>query len=223
MKILVADDERDIADAIGIILKFNNFESDVVYDGTSAYSKANENVYDCIVLDIMMPGMDGIDVLKKLRDENNNTPVLMLTAKSQVADKVNGLNMGADDYLTKPFNKDEFIARINVLLRRSNTYNSNTLSCGNIVLDTEALKISNGETSLRLAGKEVELLEYLIHNKGKSISAEKLIEKIWRDEGGDSNTVTLYIGYLRNKLKSVKASVKIVSDKEYEYCLQETE
>lgn len=223
MKILVADDERDIADAIGIILQFNNFESDVVYDGTSAYNKANENVYDCIVLDIMMPGMDGIEVLKKLRDENNNTPVLMLTAKSQIADKVNGLNMGADDYITKPFNKDEFIARINVLLRRNNTYNSNTLSCGNIVLDTESLKISNGETSLRLAGKEVELLEYLINNKGRSISAEKLIEKIWRDESSDSSTVILYIGYLRNKLKSVKASVKIVSDKEYEYCLQETE
>ncbi len=223
MRILVADDEKDIADAIGIILKFNKLESDIVYDGISACNKAEENFYDCIILDIMMPGMDGIEVLKKIRAEHNNTPVLMLTAKSQVSDKVNGLNTGADDYLTKPFNKDELIARINVLLRRNNTYNSNLLVCGNITLDTEALKISNGDTSLRLAGKEIELLEFLINHKDKYIKSDTLIEKIWNDEKGDEHTVILYIGYLRNKLKSVNASVEIASDEKTGYCLREKE
>ena len=203
MKILVADDERDIADAIGIILKFNNFESDVVYDGTSAYNKANENVYDCIVLDIMMPGMDGIDVLKKLRDENNNTPVLMLTAKSQIADKVNGLNMGADDYLTKPFHLDELAARIRSLTLRRFAQSDIVLTCGKLSFDTKARIASVDSEALSLTRKETGILEYLMLNQGRPVSQEELIEHVWDSTVNSfSNATRVHISSLRKKLRS---------------------
>ena len=223
MKLLVADDERDIADAIGIILKFNKLDSDVVYDGEQALDKIKNNYYDGIILDIMMPKYSGIEVLQKIREDNNFTPVLMLTAKSQISDKVNGLNMGADDYLTKPFNKDELIARINVMLRRNNQNNSSIISCSNITLDIDELKISNGDLSLRLAHKEVDMLSFFIKNKDKFIGISALTEKFCNEEEDKESALSLYIGYLRNKLKSIHASVTVIYEEEKGYCLKEKE
>lgn len=211
MKILIADDERDIADAIGVILKFNKFDSDVVYNGTDAYNMASQNLYDGIILDIMMPGMDGITVLTKLREDGDTTPILMLTAKAQVEDRIGGLDKGADDYLAKPFDKNELIARINVMFRRLNTYNSPCSKFGNIKLDTESLEISNGNSSLRLAGKEMEIMNFLMHHRNKTIPETMLIEKFWDTEEYEDKAITLYINYLKNKLNSIKASIEIVS------------
>lgn len=221
MKLLIADDEKDIADAVGIILKFSGFESDVVYNGTDAFEYIQKNYYDGVILDIMMPGMSGIEVLKSIRDSSNTVPVLMLTAKAEVEDRVSGLNLGADDYLAKPFDKNELIARVNVLLRRKNVYDNHILSVGNISLDTEGLEISNGGSSLRLAGKEMEIMELLMRNKNKFFDNEYIKNKFFTAEEYEDGAVTLYITYLKNKLNSIDANIEITSDKESGYCLRE--
>lgn len=220
MKILIADDEKDIADAIGIILNHSDYETEIVYNGIDAYEKITDNVYDGVILDIMMPGMSGTEVLKKVREEGDVTPILLLTAKTQVEDKIKGLNMGADDYLAKPFNMGELIARVNVMVRRNNVYDTKEVKMGNIVLNTEKLRISNGETSLRLANRESEILEYMIKNKDKKIEETKLKEKFWEKGDYEEGAVNLYIHYLKNKLNSMKANIDITifDDNRYALC-----
>ena len=220
MKILIADDEKDIADAIGIILKYNNMESDVVYNGIDAFQMADSNVYDCIVLDIMMPGMNGLEVMKKLREKGDYTPILLLTAKAQIEDRIYGLNHGADDYLPKPFDKGELIARINVMVRRNNRYNHDTLTIGNTNLNTESLEITNTDYSLRLSSKEVEILSLLMKNYNKEITKDYIIEKIWQHEDYDNGAVDLYIGYLKNKLGAIHSNLDIADNNGF-YILQE--
>lgn len=220
MRILIADDEKDIADAIGIILNHSEYETDTVYNGIDAYEKISNNAYDGVILDIMMPGMSGTEVLKKVREEGDVTPILLLTAKTQVEDKIKGLNMGADDYLAKPFNMGELIARVNVMVRRNNIYDNKEIKMGNIVLNTEKLKISNGETSLRLANREAEILEYMIKNKEKKIEGDKLKEKFWDEGDYEEGAVNLYVHYLKNKLSSMKANIdiKICESNTYTLC-----
>lgn len=220
MKILIADDEKDIADAISIILKYNGMESDVVYNGTDAFDMADNNVYDGIVLDIMMPGMDGIQVMKKLREKGDVTPILLLTAKAQVEDRILGLNEGADDYLPKPFDKGELIARLQVIVRRRKQYDKESLTAGNTKLNLESLEITNTDHSLRLSGKEVEILSYFMKNFNKKLSAELIIEKIWEQDGYDDGAIDLYIGYLKNKLKAIHSNLEIVKDEDF-YLLRE--
>ncbi len=220
MKILIADDEKDIADAISIILKYNKMDSDVVYNGIDAYEMADKNIYDGIVLDIMMPGMDGIEVMKKIREKGDFTPILLLTAKSQIEDRIYGLNEGADDYLPKPFDKGELIARINVMTRRNNRYNKDFLTVGNTMLNLENLEITNTDHSLRLSSREVEILSLLMKNYGKQITKDYIIEKIWEQEEYDDGAIDLYIGYLKNKLGAIHSNLEIVKDNEF-YMLRE--
>ena len=220
MKILIADDEKDIADAISIILKYNKMDSDVVYNGIDAYEMADKNIYDGIVLDIMMPGMDGIEVMKKIREKGDFTPILLLTAKSQIEDRIYGLNEGADDYLPKPFDKGELIARINVMTRRNNRYNKDFLTVGNTMLNLENLEITNTDHSLRLSSREVEILSLLMKNYGKQITKDYIIEKIWEQEEYDDGAIDLYIGYLKNKLGAIHSNLEIVKNNEF-YMLRE--
>lgn len=220
MKILVAEDEKDIADAIGIILKYSGFESDVVYDGLTALDYAHKNIYDGIVLDIMMPGLDGIGVLTALREEGDNTPILMLTAKAQVEDKILGLESGADDYLAKPFDKGELVARIKVMTRRNETGKNNQLTVGNTKLNIETLEISRVDSSLRLSGKEVEVLAFLMKNSGKEIEEQAVIEKVWEKEEYEEGTLNLYINYLKNKLNAIHSDIEITRIREGIVCLE---
>jgi len=209
MKLLIADDEKDIADAIGIILQYSNFDSDIVYDGESAYNMAKQNIYDGMILDIMMPKMDGIQLLTRLREEGDVTPILLLTAKSEVSDRIQGLNQGADDYLSKPFDKGELIARIQAMLRRHTIYEAESIRLGNTILNTEQLEIANGSSSLRLSGKEVEILTLFMHSKDKYLSANYLKERLWDSKEYQEGMELLYIGYVKNKLQAIGSNIEI--------------
>lgn len=212
MRLLIADDERDIADAIGIIMKYSGFECDVVYDGLAAYEMTKKNVYDCMIFDIMMPQLDGISLVSKLRNDGDVTPILLLTAKAEVEDRIEGINVGADDYLAKPFDKGELSARINGLIRRNRSYASKNITLGNTRLNVEGLELVNLDHSLRLSSKEVEVLSLLMTHSGKIIDEKLLIEKVWEDNDYTEGAITLYIGYLKNKLEAIQSNLHIVSE-----------
>lgn len=219
-KILVADDERDIADAIGIILQYSDMESYVVYDGISAYEAARQYVFDGMILDIMMPGMDGITLLSKLREEGDVTPIMMLTAKSQVEDRIQGLQEGADDYLPKPFDKGELVTRLQVMIRRRRQYDGQYVTVGNTRLDREGLEITNVDHSLRLSGKEVELLSFLMQQEGKWVEESQIIERVWPQDDCEPGTVNLYVGYLTNKLSAIQSDIEIVRREDHQFSLR---
>ena len=212
MKILIVDDERQLTSALEVILKQNKFSVDTAYNGEDGLDMALTGIYDVIVLDIMMPKLDGLSVLKILRDNKISTPIIMLTAKADIADKISGLNLGADDYLTKPFNTDELIARIRALLRRKAEFTGDILSYNDITLDRDTFQLQCGENSIALGKKEFQILEMLILNSGKSIEKEKFIEKIWGyDTDAEYNTIEVYISFLRKKLNAVGAKTEIKS------------
>ena len=207
-RILVADDEKELARAVGMILEYSNYEVDIVENGKKAVEKANENIYDVIILDIMMPVMDGIQALKEMRKSNVKTPILLLTAKSQVDDKVEGLDSGANDYLTKPFDRKELLARIRVL-KKIKEEKEEKYKIGNIIFNKENAEISNEKASLHLNNKECDMMELLVKNQEKAISKKELGKKIWTDENCDENIVTMYISYLQDKFSALGANVKI--------------
>lgn len=219
-KILVADDERDIADAIGIILRYSDMESYVVYDGISAYEAARQYVFDGMILDIMMPGMDGITLLSRLREEGDVTPIMMLTAKSQVEDRIQGLQEGADDYLPKPFDKGELVTRLQVMIRRRRQYDGQYVTVGNTRLDRERLEITNVDHSLRLSGKEVELLSFLMQQEGKWVEESQIIERVWPQDDCEPGTVNLYVGYLTNKLSAIQSDIEIARREDHQFSLR---
>lgn len=219
-KILVADDERDIADAIGIILRYSDMESYVVYDGISAYEAARQYVFDGMILDIMMPGMDGITLLSRLREEGDVTPIMMLTAKSQVEDRIQGLQEGADDYLPKPFDKGELVTRLQVMIRRRRQYDGQYVTVGNTRLDREGLEITNVDHSLRLSGKEVELLSFLMQQEGKWVEESQIIERVWPQDDCEPGTVNLYVGYLTNKLLAIQSDIEIARREDHQFSLR---
>ncbi len=219
-KILVADDERDIADAIGIILRYSDMESYVVYDGISAYEAARQYVFDGMILDIMMPGMDGITLLSRLREEGDVTPIMMLTAKSQVEDRIQGLQEGADDYLPKPFDKGELVTRLQVMIRRRRQYDGQYVTVGNTRLDREGLEITNVDHSLRLSGKEVELLSFLMQQEGKWVEESQIIERVWPQDDCEPGTVNLYVGYLTNKLSAIQSDIEIARREDHQFSLR---
>lgn len=219
-KILVADDERDIADAIGIILRYSDMESYVVYDGISAYEAARQYVFDGMILDIMMPGMDGITLLSRLREEGDVTPIMMLTAKSQVEDRIQGLQEGADDYLPKPFDKGELVTRLQVMIRRRRQYDGQYVTVGNTRLDREGLEITNVDHSLRLSGKEVELLSFLMQQEGKWVEEFQIIERVWPQDDCEPGTVNLYVGYLTNKLLAIQSDIEIARREDHQFSLR---
>ena len=219
-KILVADDERDIADAIGIILQYSDMECHVVYDGISAYEAARQYVFDGMILDIMMPGMDGITLLSRLRGEGDVTPIMMLTAKSQVEDRIQGLQEGADDYLPKPFDKGELVTRLQVMIRRRRQYDGQYVTVGNTRLDREGLEITNVDHSLRLSGKEVELLSFLMQQEGKWVEESQIIERVWPQDDCEPGTVNLYVGYLTNKLSAIQSDIEIARREDHQLSLR---
>ena len=222
MKILLVDDEKQLTDALSVILKKNNYSVDCAYNGEDGLDLAMSGIYDLVVLDIMMPKIDGITVLKTLRQNKINTPILMLSAKSEISDKIDGLNFGADDYITKPFITDELLARIRALLRRKEKFTGDVLSFGDISLDRDTFEIARGDKKIALGKKEFQILEMLILNEGKSIDKEKFIEKIWGyDTDAEYNTIEVYVSFLRKKLTAVGAKTEIKSIRGIGYTLGE--
>lgn len=223
MRFLLAEDEVSLSKALKVILERNNYSVDQVYDGEEALSFLSADNYDCLILDLMMPKVDGITVLKTMRKEGNMLPVIILTAKSEVDDKVLGLDSGANDYLTKPFNSRELLARIRAITRsKENNEGDSILKMGNTILmrDTFILKTDSGET--RLQSKEFQILELLMQNKNKLISTERLMEKIWGfDSEAEINVVWVYISNLRKKLASLDSNVEIKATRNAGYTLEE--
>ena len=211
IKILLADDEKDLSKAVGTILAYSNYDVDIVSNGKEALERINNTIYDLIILDIMMPVMDGIQALKEIRKNNIKTPVILLTAKSQVDDKVEGLDSGANDYLTKPFDKKELLARIRALTRIKEE-NEEKYVIGNIVFDKETSALSSDKASLHLNNKECEIMEFLVKNQERNVSKKELKKRIWVKGNNDDNIVTMYISYLQEKFSALGANIKI-SDK----------
>ena len=206
-KILLAEDEEDLSRAISTILKFNKYDVTQVYNGLDAVNELKGNVYDCIVMDIMMPVMDGIEALKTLRKSGNYTPIIFLTAKSETDDKVTGLDLGANDYLTKPFNNKELLARIRALIRNS-TERKEKITFGSILFDKGKNEITKDNISLKLNNKESELMEMLIKNKNRKVE-EKEITKIL-DKGKEKEQEKMYINFLQDKLDALNSNTKII-------------
>lgn len=201
MKVLVIEDEHKIANSIKKGLEQEAMVVDVAYSGTDGYDLASEGNYDVLILDLMLPDMDGVTICKKLRAENVHTPILMLTAKGQLEDKVGGLNSGADDYLVKPFAFTELLARIKALGRRPKNGTGTTLKVEDLTLDTISYEVKRGENSIKLSKQEFSLLEYLMRHPNKILSKEQIINSVWDYEADIlPNTVEVYIGYLRNKI-----------------------
>lgn len=223
MRLLLAEDEHSLSKAILTILEKNNYSADAVYDGVEALEYLETGNYDGVILDIMMPRMDGITVLKKLRESGNLIPVLILTAKSEVDDKVLGLDSGANDYLTKPFNSKELLARIRAMTRsQSSQIASSLLQTGNITLNRATYEMSSPTGSFRLANKEFQILELLMANPRHLISTEHFMEKIWGyDSDAEINVVWVYISYLRKKLTALNADVQIKVTRNTGYTLEE--
>lgn len=224
MKILFAEDEKSLSKAVSAILEKNNFAVDAVYDGADALDYIENGDYDAAILDIMMPKMDGITVLKRLRAAGNPIPVIMLTAKSEVDDKVEGLDSGANDYLTKPFDTKELLARLRAITRPVREAADSTMSFGNIRLDRASYELSGPDGSVRLASKEFQMMEMLLGAKGQLISADRFMEHIWGYETDvEMNVVWVYISYLRKKLEKIGAGVAIRASRNLGYYLEEAE
>ena len=220
MRILLAEDEKALAKVIVRILEKNNYSADAVYDGEDALAYIESGNYDAAVLDIMMPKMDGITVLKKVRASGNQIPILMLTAKSEIEDRVLGLDSGANDYLPKPFDARELLARIRAITRTKSETDTR-LTCGNITLDRATFELTSPTGSFRLANKEYQLMECFLSNPRRIISAEQLMEKIWGfDSEAEINVVWVYISYLRKKLTALGANVQIKATRNAGYSLE---
>lgn len=201
MKVLIIEDEHKIANLIKQGLEQEHFVVDVAYDGTKGFDLASSEYYDLIILDRLLPEMDGLVICKKLREQNNHTAILMLTAKSQIMDRVEGLNSGADDYLTKPFAFEELLARIKALVRRPKTTTSKSYKTRDLTLDTDTYNVERDGNSIRLSSKEFALLEYLMRNGNKTVTKDQIISHVWSYESNIlPNTVEVFIGYLRNKI-----------------------
>ncbi|MBQ9516894.1 MAG: response regulator transcription factor [Eubacterium sp.] len=219
MKILFAEDERDLSRAVTTVLTAQGFDVTPVYNGKQALEAAFQSAFDCIVLDIMMPEMDGIEALTQIRARGDVTPVIMLTAKAEVDDRVTGLDAGADDYLTKPFAMKELIARIKSQTRRFGSFNATQLTLGNLTLDTAQLELL-AKNSIRLARKEAQLMELLMLNSDKELTTKEIYRKVWREEEKENLAlVYMYISYLRQKLRSVNADIVIEGEKDKSYKL----
>lgn len=220
MRLLLAEDERSLSRAIIKILEKNNYAAEAVYNGEDALTYLETGEYDAAILDIMMPKMDGITVLKKLRAKGNMMPVIMLTAKAEIDDKVQGLDSGANDYLTKPFDAKELLARIRAMTRSQQTADSKMIY-GNITLDRATFELASPSGSFRLANKEFQMMEILMANPQHLVSTERLLERIWGyDSEAEVNVVWVYISYLRKKLSALHADIQIKATRNAGYSLE---
>ena len=222
MRILLCEDERSLSRAVEAILKRNNYSVDAVYNGKDALDYITVGNYDGIILDIMMPIMDGIQVLKEIRERKITTPVLILSAKSEIDDKVKGLDSGANDYLTKPFDSRELLARIRAMTRETVTQGDSRLKVGNVTLDLASYELISPAGSYKLANKEFQMMEMLMRNPKRLVSTEVFMEKIWGyDSESEISVVWVYISYLRKKLSALDASIQIKAQRNSGYYLEE--
>ncbi len=220
MRILIVEDNVRLAESLRDIVGRQRYEADVCFDGTEGYELAVSGLYDGIILDVMLPGMDGLTLLKKARAGGCRTPVLMLTAKSETEDKVAGLESGADYYLTKPFDKDELTAALKAILRRRGEMIPDVLSFGDLRLNQSTYCLERGEKRIRLGKREYEVMRILMHYKGAVVSKETLILKIWGNDGDAvDNNVEIYISFLRKKLDFLKAETEIATARHLGYYL----
>lgn len=222
MRILLAEDERSLSRALVMLLEKSNFSTDAVYDGEEALEYIASGNYDAVILDVMMPKLDGISVLRQIRRSGNSVPVLMLTARSEIEDKVLGLDSGANDYLTKPFATQELLARIRAMTRTYTAQTDSLLRFGNTTLDQASYELSGPGGSFRLSKKEYQIMEYLLRNPRQLISTERLLEKIWGlNAEVEQNIVWVYISYLRKKLTALRANIQIKASRGAGYTLEE--
>ena len=213
MNILLAEDEKQLSRALVTAMQATGYHVDPAYNGQEAVDLAGQRAYDVIILDIMMPKLNGIEALKQLRQTGNKTYVIMLTAMAEIDDKVTGLDAGADDYLTKPFSLKELLARLRSLERRSEDYQEDVLNFDDITLDNDEQRLES-HNSISLSGKETKLLAYLMKNPGKAIESSILLDQGWdKDDEADETDLWIYISYLRQKLQAVNAHVTIVGEK----------
>ena len=223
MKLLLVEDEKALSKALVAILKHNNYSVDAVYNGLDALDYLDTGLYDGAIIDIMMPVMDGLTLLKTMRQKGINIPVIMLTAKSEVEDKVLGLDLGADDYLTKPFDTKELLARIRAMIRRKESHVDDIISFNDVKLNRSLFELSYNDNKVTLNNKEYQMLELLMLSPGVVISIDKFMEKIW---GYDSETeisvVWVYVSYIRKKLKQINAPINISSNRNLGYFLVKT-
>ena len=221
MRLLIAEDEPDLAEVLCAFFEKNRFSVDTVNDGFSAYEYASSGEYDAIVLDVMMPKMNGVDVLRRLREEGIKTPVMMLTAKAQKDDRITGFNAGADDYLPKPFEPDELICRVRAMLRRGGGYTPDILLFGDVSLDTSSGMMTGSGGSVRLSGREFQLMEMFMRSPGVVFSADRIMEKIWGwDSDAEINVVWVHISNLRKKLRSIGSDVTVHASRGLGYMLE---
>jgi len=222
MRILIAEDETDIADALVTIMQKNSYSADAVYNGRDALEFAQSGNYDAVILDIMMPEMDGIEVLTKIRKSGNTVPVLLLTAKSELSDRVNGLDSGADDYLPKPFAVSELMARVRAMLRRRSDYQPDITSVNNAELNKSTMEIQYAGRSARLVAREFQVLETLMDNAGRIITTDYMMEHIWGwESSADVSIVWVTVSAIRKKLSEINAPVNIRTVRGVGYVLEE--
>lgn len=221
MKLLYAEDEIEMSEAVTEILNYHNYTVDPVYNGIDALEYALSERYDGIILDIMMPGLDGLQVLKQLRDKGCKTPIMLLTAKAELEDRVEGLDMGADDYLPKPFAMAELLARVRAMLRRREEFTPDILRCDDLWLNMQSFELGCMEKSLVLPRLEYKLMELLMLNRGIYLSTEDLLVKVWGfDTDAEIGIVWVYISYLRKKLLQLGTSVEIKAKRNIGYMLE---
>ncbi|MFL2134292.1 response regulator transcription factor [Desemzia sp. FAM 24101] len=224
MRLLLAEDEQELARAIQVILENQGYAVDSVHDGEEAYEYASLADYEGIILDIMMPKLSGLEVLDKLRNEGHQTPILLLTAKSAIEDRIEGLDLGADDYLTKPFAMGELLARVRAMTRRKTILQAKILTFEDLQLNCETIRISNGKEELKLSNKEFQILQLLIENPTQLFSAEQMIERIWGlDSEIEMNSIWVHLSNVRKKLAQLEVHVKIVATRGVGYSLEVAE
>lgn len=221
MRLLIAEDELDLAEALTVFFEKNRFTVEAVNDGISAYDYAVSGDYDAIILDIMMPGKNGIEVLKELRQEGIKTPVMMLTAKGEKDDRITGFDSGADDYLPKPFAPDELLSRVRAMMRRNEDYKPSLLTFKDISLDTNSGVLKTGDKETRLSGREFQVMELFMRSPNVVFSADRIMECVWGwDSEAEVNVVWVHISNLRKKLKSIGSEVSVVASRGIGYMLE---
>lgn len=223
MRLLIAEDDKDIAKALTALFEHNNYSVDAVYNGNDGYDYVIGGNYDGIILDVMMPGMDGLEVLQALRSAGVKTPVLLLTARGEIEDRVNGLDAGADDYLPKPFAASELLARVRAMLRRRENYQDDILEFEGLSLNLSTFELSFQGENLRLVSREFQMLQLLMQSPGSVISTEQFMERIWGwDSDVEVSIVWVYVSNLRKKIDRLGASVTIKAIRGVGYCLEKT-
>lgn len=222
MRILIAEDEKELSNALAAVFKHNKYSVDTVDNGEDAYDWVVNGNYDGLILDIMMPKMNGLEVLGKLRQDGNSIPILLLTAKSEIEDRIKGLDLGADDYLPKPFDMGELLARVRAMMRRNSEIEPTVTKFGDLELDKKSFLLACGDENVLLGNKEFQMMEMFMSNPKNVISADMFMEKIWGfDSETEQNVVWVYISYLRKKLKNIHSNVAIKAIRGIGYTLVE--